>query len=50
MLVEPEALHAALGRPTLRIIDATWYLPSEERDSRAEYEESHLPDRTFVNG
>ena len=49
LLVEPETLHTALGRPALRIIDATWYLPSEGRDPRAEYEESHLPGAVWLD-
>jgi thiosulfate/3-mercaptopyruvate sulfurtransferase len=32
-----------LGEPGLRVIDATWYLPTLQRDARAEFREAHVP-------
>jgi thiosulfate/3-mercaptopyruvate sulfurtransferase len=43
MLVSPAWLASQLDAPDLRIIDASWYLPAEGRDGRAEYAEAHLP-------
>lgn len=43
LLVQPGWLEAHLGEPDLRIVDASWYLPQEGRDPRAEYEAAHLP-------
>lgn len=48
MLVEPAALEAALFASdsrdaSLRVIDATWYLPAQGRDAREEYARGHLP-------
>lgn len=42
-MVEPRWLHSQLGRPELRIVDASWYLPEAGRDPRAEYAQAHLP-------
>ncbi len=49
LLVQPDWLQARIGEPDLRIIDATWYLPSEERDARAEYEAAHLPGAVYLD-
>ncbi len=49
LLAQPDWLQARLGDPDLRIIDATWYLPSEERDARAEYEAAHLPGAVYLD-
>ncbi|HEX2763548.1 MAG TPA: 3-mercaptopyruvate sulfurtransferase [Allosphingosinicella sp.] len=43
-LVSTEWLAREAGAPDLRIIDATWFLPAESRDARAEYEKAHIPD------
>lgn len=32
-----------LGHPGLVVLDASWYLPSAERDARAEYLRGHVP-------
>ncbi len=43
LLIEPDWLAARLDDPGIRIVDATWYLPSAGRDARAEYADAHLP-------
>ena len=48
-LVSTEWLHARLDAPDLRAVDATWFLPTVERDARAEYEAAHLPGAVFVD-
>lgn len=48
-LVATEWLAAEAGAEDLRIVDATWFLPSEERDARAEYESAHLPGAVFFD-
>jgi len=40
--VTAEWLHGALGRPDLRLVDATWLHPSTGGSGRAEYEGGHL--------
>ncbi|WP_174301714.1 3-mercaptopyruvate sulfurtransferase [Caulobacter sp. S45] len=42
-LISVEALQAALGRPDLKLVDATWFMPDAGRDARAEYLAAHLP-------
>jgi thiosulfate/3-mercaptopyruvate sulfurtransferase len=38
-----------LGDPTLRIVDATWYLPHLRRDARAEFREAHVPGAVYFD-
>ena len=49
LLVDPVSLGKELGSSELRIIDATWYLPSEGRDARAEYGAAHLPGAVYLD-
>lgn len=48
-VIEPEALEARLGEPGLRIVDASWYLPTLNRDPRAEYDAAHIPGAVFFD-
>lgn len=48
-LVSTDWLGARLGDPTLRILDASWYLPSSGRDAHSEFLAGHLPGAAFVN-
>ena len=43
VLVSTDWLAAHLDDPDLRVIDASWYLPSMARDARAEYAAAHIP-------
>ncbi len=36
-------LQARLGQPNLRILDASWYLPAQNRDAKAEYATARIP-------
>jgi thiosulfate/3-mercaptopyruvate sulfurtransferase len=38
-----------LGRPRLRVVDASWYLPAARRDGRAEYLAGHIPGAVFFD-
>jgi thiosulfate/3-mercaptopyruvate sulfurtransferase len=49
LLVSTEWLAAHLGAPDLRIVDASWYLPGEGRDARAEFEAGHIPGARFFD-
>lgn len=49
LLVAPDWLEPRLADPGLRVVDASWYLPSEKRDARAEYEAAHLPGAVFLD-
>ena len=41
LLVSTDWLEGELGARDLRILDATWCLPADGRDPRAEYLEAH---------
>ena len=42
-LVSTDWLEAHLGQPDLRIVDATYYLPMQNKSARAEYDQRHIP-------
>jgi thiosulfate/3-mercaptopyruvate sulfurtransferase len=42
-LVSTAWLAEHLGHPQLRIVDASWYLPTMGRNGRAEFEATHIP-------
>lgn len=48
-LVSTEWLAAHLRDPELRVLDASWYLPSAGRDPRAEYADAHVPGARFFD-
>lgn len=43
VLVETTNLRHRLGEQKLRIVDASWYLPTSSRDAEAEYDQGHIP-------
>jgi thiosulfate/3-mercaptopyruvate sulfurtransferase len=47
--VDAEWLQRRLGEPGLTIVDASWYLPAQKRDARAEYEAAHIPGARFLD-
>jgi thiosulfate/3-mercaptopyruvate sulfurtransferase len=49
LLVSTDWLAAHLGAPDLRILDASWYLPADGRDPRAEFEAAHIPGARFFD-
>jgi thiosulfate/3-mercaptopyruvate sulfurtransferase len=48
-LVSTEWLAAHLGMDELRVVDASWYLPTSGRDAAAEYLAGHLPGAIFFD-
>ena len=48
-LVSTDWLAARLGRPGLRVLDASWYLPTSGRDARSEYQAGHIPGALFLD-
>jgi thiosulfate/3-mercaptopyruvate sulfurtransferase len=48
-LVSTEWLAARIGRSNLRVLDASWYLPSTGRASAAEYVAGHIPGALFFD-
>jgi len=48
-LVSTAALASLLGQHNLCILDASWHMPSEKRNPRAEFEAIHLPGAIFFD-
>ena len=48
-LVSGDWLARHLEDPTVRIVDASWYLPTSGRDGRAEFQTRHIPGATFFD-
>lgn len=48
-LTETDALAAELDAPDLVIIDASWHMPGEDRNARAEYLDEHIPGAIFFD-
>ena len=48
-LVSTEWLQRELGASDLRVVDATWLMPGNGRDARAEYEAGHIPGAVFLD-
>ena len=49
ILVSTEWLAGKLSHPDLRILDASWHLPTLNRDPRAEYAAGHIPGAVFFD-
>jgi thiosulfate/3-mercaptopyruvate sulfurtransferase len=53
--VHPESLVSTgwlaqhIGDPDLRIVDASYFLPTQNRNARAEYEANHIPGAVFFD-
>ncbi len=48
-LVSTEWLGSRLGASDIRIVDGSWYLPSDNRDAAHEYEAAHIPGAVFFD-
>ncbi|MGF1455582.1 MAG: 3-mercaptopyruvate sulfurtransferase [Alphaproteobacteria bacterium] len=48
-LVSTAWLADHLSAPDVRVVDASWYLPEEGRDAKAEYEAGHIPGAIFFD-
>lgn len=48
-LISAEELAAHLARPSLKILDASWYMPAQNRDPKAEFETGHIPGAVFFD-
>jgi len=48
-LVDTAALAAQLGAPDLKVVDATWFLPTLGRDARQEYALAHIPGAVYFD-
>jgi thiosulfate/3-mercaptopyruvate sulfurtransferase len=48
-VVSPDWLEERLGKPGLSIVDGSWYLPTQQRDAKAEYQAGHIPGAVFFD-
>ncbi|CAN7338362.1 3-mercaptopyruvate sulfurtransferase [Phenylobacterium sp. LjRoot219] len=48
-LVTPSWLAARLGDPDVQVVDATWYMPGETGDGRADHAAGHIPGAVFFD-
>lgn len=48
-VVSADWLESHLSEPDLKIVDASWYLPIQNRNQREEYDESHIPGAVFFD-
>jgi thiosulfate/3-mercaptopyruvate sulfurtransferase len=49
LLVSPQWLKEHLVDPAVKIVDASWYLPAQKRDAKAEYRAGHIPGAVFFD-
>ncbi len=47
--IDADWLQGRLGSPGISIVDASWYLPAQNRDARTEYEAAHIPGAIFFD-
>ena len=48
-LVTTEWLETHLSSPDVKIVDASWYLPAQDRDGFKEYQSQHIPGAVFFD-
>jgi thiosulfate/3-mercaptopyruvate sulfurtransferase len=48
-LVGTDWLAARLDAPDVRVVDATWFLPTDKRNARAEFDRCHIPGAVFFD-
>ncbi len=48
-LVSTDWLETHLNSPDVRVVDASWYLPDDARDPKAEYAAEHIPGAVFFD-
>jgi thiosulfate/3-mercaptopyruvate sulfurtransferase len=48
-VVDTAWLAGQQGNPALVVLDASWYMPAEQRDPRALYREAHIPGARFYD-
>ena len=48
-VIDADWLEQRLGTPGLSIVDASWYMPAQKRDARAEHDAAHIPGAVFFD-
>jgi thiosulfate/3-mercaptopyruvate sulfurtransferase len=48
-VIDTASLAAQLDAPDLKVVDATWFLPTVARDAKREYAMAHIPGAVYVD-
>ncbi|XP_010539576.1 PREDICTED: thiosulfate/3-mercaptopyruvate sulfurtransferase 1, mitochondrial-like isoform X2 [Tarenaya hassleriana] len=48
-VVSADWLHSNLREPDLKVLDASWYMPDEQRNAIQEYQVAHIPGALFFD-
>ncbi|KAJ4980977.1 hypothetical protein NE237_031814 [Protea cynaroides] len=48
-IVSVDSLHAHLRDPDMKVLDASWYMPDEQRNPIQEYQVAHIPGALFFD-
>ena len=48
-IVDADWLAEHLNDPGVSIVDASWYLPAQQRDAKQEYQAGHIPGAVFFD-
>ena len=48
-LIKPAELADLLDKPNVSVVDASWYLPAQGREAKAEFEAAHVPGAVFFD-
>ncbi|KAA8527190.1 hypothetical protein F0562_008581 [Nyssa sinensis] len=48
-VVSVDWLHGNLGEPDMKVLDASWYMPDEQRNPLQEYQVAHIPGALFFD-
>ncbi|MGQ2909562.1 MAG: 3-mercaptopyruvate sulfurtransferase [Aliihoeflea sp.] len=48
-VVDFDWLEVKIGTPGVAIVDASWYLPAQKRDAKAEHDAGHIPGAVFFD-
>jgi thiosulfate/3-mercaptopyruvate sulfurtransferase len=49
LLVTPEWVNTGLARDDVKVVDASWYLPAQNRNAMAEYAAGHIPGAVYFD-
>ena len=47
--VDADWLERRLGKPGVSVVDASWYLPAQQRNAQDEYRAAHIPGAVFLD-
>ena len=48
-VVSADWLHQNLRKPDVKVVDASWYMPNEQRNPLQEFQDAHIPSAVFFD-